>query len=76
MILLINPKATSWHYRIPLSVLAIGASIEGVYDYEILDGNIDPALQESVLRRIDNGNIRYLAVTVMPGPQLREAILL
>ncbi len=76
MILLVNPKATSWHYRIPLSVLSIGASIEGVFEYEILDGNIDPHLQDSVIERIRRGGIRYLGVTVMPGPQLQEAILL
>lgn len=76
MILLVNPKATRWHYRIPLSVLSIGASIEGTYDYEILDGNLDATLQDSVIARIQRGGIRYLGVTVMPGPQLQEAILL
>ncbi len=74
MILLVNPKATNWHYRIPLSILAIGASIEGAYNYEILDGNIDSSLQETVLQKIRRGGIRYLGVTVMPGPQLHEAI--
>ena len=76
MILLVNPRATTWHYRIPLSVLSIGASIEGKFPYEILDGNIDPSLHASVLQRIGRGDIRYLGITVMPGPQLREAILL
>ena len=76
MILLVNPKATTWHYRIPLSVLSIGASIEGAFDYEILDGNLDPDLEDSVIRRIRRGGIRYLGMTVMPGPQLQEAILL
>jgi anaerobic magnesium-protoporphyrin IX monomethyl ester cyclase len=76
MIALINPRATRWRYRIPLSVLSIGASLEGAYEYEILDGNIDSNLASSVARLIEERSVRYIGVTVMPGPQLRESILL
>ena len=76
MILLVNPKATSWRYRIPLSVLAIGASLEGRYPYEIVDGNVDRKTFETLPRLIKEKNIRYVGFTVMPGPQLMQAIRL
>jgi radical SAM superfamily enzyme YgiQ (UPF0313 family) len=74
MVLLINPRATNWRARIPLSVLSIGASLEGAYTYEVLDGNLDPNLLSTVLARLSDGGIKYVGITVMPGPQLLEAI--
>lgn len=74
MILLINPRATSWKPRIPLSVLSIGASLEGMYPYHILDGNLDPHLIDSVLGALRQQSIKYVGITVMPGPQLVQAI--
>lgn len=76
MICLVNPWATRWKARIPLSILSIGASLEGHYEYDILDGNIDPSLFTSVLRTIEEKGVRYLGITVMPGPQLEQSILL
>jgi len=76
MICLVNPRATRWKARIPLSVLSIGASLEGHYEYYILDGNIDPSLLTSLPRFIGEKRIKYLAFTVMPGPQLEQSILL
>ncbi|MGA3243566.1 MAG: radical SAM protein [Bacteroidota bacterium] len=76
MIALINPRATRWRCRIPLSVLSIGASLEGHYPYEVLDGNIDGTLASTVARMIKERSVRYVGLTVMPGPQLRESILL
>lgn len=76
MILLINPRATQWRFRVPLSILSIGASLEGAYDYEILDGNIDAHLHETVLRRLRQGDVTVIGITVMPGPQLGESIVL
>ncbi len=76
MIALVNPKSTRWRYRIPLSVLAIGASLEGEYDYTVLDGNLDPAIFTTLPRLIRERGIRYAGFTVMPGPQLEQAILL
>jgi radical SAM superfamily enzyme YgiQ (UPF0313 family) len=57
-------------------VLSIGASLEGAYPYEVLDGNIDRTLAASVARLIEERGVKYIGVTVMPGPQLRESILL
>ncbi len=76
MICLVNPRATRWRYRIPLSVLSIGAALEGSYPYEVVDGNIDRNIDTSLPALIEQRGIRYVGFTVMPGPQLREAILL
>ncbi len=74
IVLLINPRATNWRARIPLSVLSIGASLEGTYSYEILDGNLDANLLETVLSTLDTHPVKYVGITVMPGPQLLQAI--
>ena len=41
-VLLINPRMCSRRsMRLPLSLLALGAVLEGCREYEILDGNAD-----------------------------------
>jgi hypothetical protein len=76
MICLVNPRATRWRARLPLSVLSIGASLEGRYDYEILDGNTGPSLFTALPELIREKGVRYVGFTVMPGPQLEQSILL
>lgn len=76
MICLVNPMATRWRYRVPLSVLSIGASLEGRYEYEVLDGNIDHDLASTLPGLILQRGIKYIGFTVMPGPQLYESIKL
>src|ERR1700730_10548151 len=42
MIILLNPRATKpKNRRYPLSLLAIGAMLEGKEEYTIVDGNVD-----------------------------------
>lgn len=74
MIALVNPQATKWHYRIPLSVLAVGASIEGRYSYEVLDGNVDRGLEKTLPQLVEDKKLKYVGFTVMPGPQLHQSI--
>lgn len=76
MIALINGRATDWHARLPLSVMAIGASLEGRYPYAIFDGNVDAKLESALFEAVITRGIRYAAFTVMPGRQLTESILL
>jgi len=76
MIALVNPHATNWRCRIPLSLLSIGASLEGRYSYHILDGNIDRDIATTLTKLIVERSIRYVGLTVMPGPQLHQSILL
>jgi radical SAM superfamily enzyme YgiQ (UPF0313 family) len=74
MIALVNPSNARWKYRFPLSLMFLGALLENKYPYEIFDQN----LHKNVLDRLDllaeRREIKYVGVTVMPGPQLFEAI--
>lgn len=58
-----------------MSLLAVGAVLEGKYEYRILDGNLedDPfaALSDAIQASPD---APILALTVMPGPQLEQAV--
>jgi anaerobic magnesium-protoporphyrin IX monomethyl ester cyclase len=75
MILFYNPKATRpRNRRLPLSILAIAAVIEGKERYAIVDGNLDPNPTETLIALIKEYPIELLAVTVMPGPQTVGAV--
>ncbi|WPV02487.1 radical SAM protein [Mucilaginibacter sp. cycad4] len=73
-ILLFNPRSANNKYRIPNSILNIAASVDGKYDWVIVDGNceIDPMVK--IDSYLSTGEFRYFGFTVMPGPQLRQAI--
>jgi anaerobic magnesium-protoporphyrin IX monomethyl ester cyclase len=73
-ILLFNPRAQNHKPRIPHSILHIAASIEGKYDYVIVDGNIETDPEKKILDSLKKEKIKYFACTVMPGPQLKQAI--
>ena len=75
-LLLYNPRSSaSGKPVLPMSLLAVGAALEGRCDYRIIDGNLearplellDPAVREA-------GDGVVLGVTVMPGPQLEQAV--
>src|SRR5260221_9505705 len=74
-VLLYNPKSTSpGKQRLPLSLLSVAAVIEADYDIEVIDANLiaDPA--SYIIERAQTTKAKLLAVTVMPGPQLSQAI--
>ncbi|MBK8027267.1 MAG: cobalamin-dependent protein [Chloroflexi bacterium] len=74
-VLLYNPISTSpGKQRLPLSLLAVSAVIAADYDVEFIDGNLiaDPAA--AIIERAQATGAKLLAVTVMPGPQLRQAV--
>ncbi|HZF07971.1 MAG TPA: cobalamin-dependent protein [Thermoanaerobaculia bacterium] len=74
-VILVNPKMCSPRsVRLPLSLLALGAVLEGRYDYRIVDGNLDPQAVATVLGLLAEEPGALLAVTVMPGPQVATAI--
>ena len=73
-VLLFNPRAAETKARVPNSILSIAASIEGKYDYAIVDGNLEKNPLKSLLNYLDTGEYQVFACTVMPGPQLRQAI--
>lgn len=72
-IILFNPRSANKKFRIPMSVLQIAASIDDVYSWTIVDGNreIDPL--SKIIHQI-TPQTKYIGFTVMPGPQLKQAI--
>ena len=75
MLILYNPPSSSERKPVlPMSLLALGALLEGKHDYLIIDGNLEPDPLESIDRAIRDTGADVLAVTVMPGPQLSHAV--
>lgn len=75
MIALYHPKSTKPRSRrFPLSVLSLAAVLEGREQYEIVDGNVDPQPLETLLDLNRIHPIELLAVSVMPGPQMVNAV--
>ena len=73
-ILLFNPRSANYKPRIPNSILSIAASIEGLFDYVIVDGNLESDPWEKISSYLQKGDFKYFGCTCMPGPQLKEAI--
>src|SRR5690349_16760967 len=73
-VLLFNPRAAESKARVPNSILSIAASIEGKYDYSIVDGNLESDPLKILFGYLDTGDYDVFGCTVMPGPQSRQAI--
>ena len=74
-VLLINPRTCSGRgVRMPLSLLALGAALEGKHEYQLIDANIDPDPIGAALKALSRGNVGLIGVSVMPGPQVAPAI--
>lgn len=73
-ILLFNPRSANSKPRIPNSILSIAASIEGIFDYAIVDGNLETEPFEKIFDYLSSGEFAYFGCTCMPGPQLKQAI--
>lgn len=75
MIVLFNPWSTpSPKKPLPMSLLAIGSMLEGEFEYSVVDGNIEADPAGAILAIAKRQTITAIAVTVMPGPQLRSAV--
>lgn len=74
-LLLYNPRSSASRKPVlPMSLLALGAVLEGRRDYTIVDGNLEHRPLRALGRLVDgDGAGTVLGVTVMPGPQLAEA---
>ena len=72
--MLFNPRSANSKPRIPNSILSIAASIEGVFDYVIVDGNMETDPAEKIFSYLQWGTFDYFGLTCMPGPQLKQAI--
>ncbi|QRM89032.1 radical SAM protein [Lacinutrix sp. WUR7] len=73
-IILFNPKSANGKHRIPNSILQVGAAIHGKHDYVFVDGNLEKDPWETINNYFKTGDYKYFCSTVMPGPQLKQAI--
>ncbi len=73
-IIIFNPKSANGKHRIPNSILQVGASIHGKYDYVFVDGNMEIDPWQTISNYFATGEFKYFCSTVMPGPQLKQAI--
>ena len=72
-ILLFNPWATRTG-RVPNSLLHIAAALGDGYDIELVDGNLEPDPWAVIEPLLASGRFSFFGCTVMPGPQLRQAV--
>lgn len=73
-VLLFNPRSATSKYRVPNSILQVAASIEGIYDWVIVDANREKDPYRKISEYLRTGEFKYVGFTVMPGPQLKQAI--
>lgn len=73
-VILFNPKSARAKHRIPNSILQVGASIHGKFEYVFIDGNLEPDPWKTIYNHLSTGEFGYFGCTVMPGPQLKQAI--
>ncbi|MGB0805716.1 MAG: B12-binding domain-containing radical SAM protein [Salibacteraceae bacterium] len=73
-IIIFNPRSANAKHRIPNSILQVGASVHGKFEYILVDGNLEKRPLEKILSLLETGEYGYFCSTVMPGPQLRQAI--
>jgi anaerobic magnesium-protoporphyrin IX monomethyl ester cyclase len=76
VVILYNPQSSANRKPVlPMSLLAVGAVLEGRFDYCIVDGNLEAEPLVALDKLIDeSGPQPILGVTVMPGPQLQQAV--
>jgi len=78
MILFFNPLSTTpGKQPLPLSVLSLAAVVEEPRRWALVDGNVTPDPAAAIigqLAAVPREERALLAVTVMPGPQLSQAV--
>ena len=79
MIVLYNPISTSpGKQPLPLSLMSLAAVLEEAGEaWTLVDGNIIPDPAAEIIARLSaapRSDVSLLAVTVMPGPQLTQAV--
>lgn len=73
-ILLFNPRSAFAKHRIPNAIMNIAASVDGIYDWTIVDGNREDDPYAKIAGYLSTGEYKYIGFTVMPGPQTKQAI--
>jgi radical SAM superfamily enzyme YgiQ (UPF0313 family) len=73
-VILFNPRSANSKHRVPNSILQVGASIAGQFGFVFVDGNMEADPWPVIAAHLRTGEFGCFACTVMPGPQLRQAI--
>jgi len=73
-VILFNPRSANSKHRIPNSILQVGASIDGKYDYVFVDGNLEKDPWTKIYNYLSTGEFKFFGCTVMPGLQPKQAI--
>ncbi len=78
MIVLYNPLSTTpGKQPLPLSLMSLAAVLGDEHAWSLVDGNLVPDPAAEIVARLDAASasaVKLLAVTVMPGPQLTQAV--
>lgn len=74
-IIFYNPVSTSkGKQRLPMSLLAIAGMVSHDYDTVFVDANLTDTPAQDIIEHAQRTGAKLLAVSVMPGPQLRQAV--
>lgn len=73
-VLLFNPRSAEHKHRIPNSILQVAASIDGRFEWVIIDANRETDPWGKISAYLKTGEFGFFGSTVMPGPQLKQAI--
>ncbi len=73
-VLLFNPRSSRSKPRIPNSILQVAASIHPAYEVIFVDGNLESDPEKKIIDYLKNNAVSVFGCTVMPGPQLQQAI--
>ena len=73
-VILFNPRSARAKHRIPNSILQVAASIRDRYEFVLVDGNLEHDPWKTIQHYLREEGFNVFGCTVMPGPQLRQAI--
>ena len=74
-VVLFNPQNAAVPKPVlPMSLLALGAVLDGTADWVLVDGNLERDPLGAVDQAVREMEADILAITVMPGPQLKQAV--
>ena len=73
-VILFNPRSANGKHRIPNSILQVGGSIYQKHEFVFVDGNLEQDPWQTIEKYLKTGEFGYFGCTVMPGPQLSQAI--
>jgi anaerobic magnesium-protoporphyrin IX monomethyl ester cyclase len=73
-VLLFNPTSATAKHRVPNSIMNIAASIEGLFEWVIVDGNREADPYGKISEYLATGEYKYIGFTIMPGPQAKQGI--